>query len=150
MKKLLFCLLLTSTISSVSLPFYYLYAAETQNGYVLLAPSIVGKEGGNVTVGQDGETFTFGEYLEQIYITALIVAVIATIVTFVYGGITYIWPTPGAKSDAKTKMTNAIIGLILALTSWLLLNTINPKLTIIDGSIFGDLKKSESAPPASE
>ncbi len=122
-----------------------LFMASAAEGYVLLAPSIT-SEDGEVTVGGTGSSYSFGQYLEQIYITALIVAVIATIVSLVYGGILYIWPKPGAKSEAKTRMSNALVGLLLALTSWLLLNTINPNLLKFDDSIFGGLKKESSAP----
>lgn len=36
------------------------------------------------------------------------------------------------KTTAKQKLTNSIIGLILALSSWIILNTVNPRIVLVD------------------
>lgn len=48
----------------------------------------------------------------------------------IIGGTQYVAASinPSAKSDAKEKVTNALVGLAIILTSYLLLNSINPKL----------------------
>ncbi|OHA58890.1 MAG: hypothetical protein A2571_00720 [Candidatus Vogelbacteria bacterium RIFOXYD1_FULL_44_32] len=118
--------------------------AGAQSGYVLLSPSFIGANEGD-TVGPSG-TLSFAGYLQKIYITALSIAVFAAIITFVYAGFMYLWPKPGEKTEAKAMMWQAMIGLVLALTSYLILYTVNPNLLKFDSSIFGGLKSSAPAP----
>ncbi len=119
--------------------------AGARSGYVLLSPSFIDQESGS-TVGPSG-TLSFAGYLQRIYITALSIAVFAAIITFVYAGFLYLWPKPGEKAEAKAMMQQALIGLVLALASYLILYTVNPKLLNFDGSIFGGLKPATT--PAS-
>lgn len=59
-----------------------------------------------------------------------IVSLIA-VVNIAVAGIQYIFQeqSPGSKSKAKKRLTSSIIGLILAFSSWVILNTVNSKLT---------------------
>ncbi|MDQ5958078.1 MAG: hypothetical protein QG665_426 [Patescibacteria group bacterium] len=114
--------------------------AGSKSGYILLSPDFIGMGEGTM-VGPKGN-ISFAYYLQSLYIAALSIAVFAAIITFVYAGFKYLWPKPGEKTEAKDMMTQALIGLILALTSYLILYTVNPKLLKFDSSIFGGLKSN--------
>lgn len=76
-----------------------------------------------------GATPSLGEYLASIFRMAIVVIVILAVIMIVFHGIAY--ATTGAinkKDDHREGVKNAILGLVLALGSWLLLNTISPRL----------------------
>lgn len=76
-----------------------------------------------------GPTPSLGEYLASIFRMAIVVIVILAVLMIVYHGVAY--ATTGAvgkKDDHRKGVGNAILGLVLALGSWLLLNTISPRL----------------------
>ncbi len=71
-----------------------------------------------------------GDYIEKIYIYLLGLVGIAALIMFIIGGIMYMTARDNASQvgTAKNYLWNAVLGLVLALVSWLLLNTINPDL----------------------
>src|SRR3990167_3721226 len=97
------------------------YAAVNTTEYIVLEP----------LPGQSAnQSVTGASYFSTLYTAALSVAVALALVMIVIGGIQYStsFANPGAKEDAKKRITGALIGLVLALVSWLILNTINPAL----------------------
>ncbi len=93
-----------------------------QEDYVPLAPlPFEGLSG--------GPTPTLGEYLASIFRMSLVVVVILAVLMIVFHGIALtVTASAGKKSDHKDGVKNAIFGLLLAMGSWLLLNTISPNL----------------------
>jgi len=73
----------------------------------------------------------FGTYVNAFYIYFAGVAGILAVVMIMYGGFHYITSlgNPQRMNQGKEIISNALIGLILVLTSYLLLNIINPRLT---------------------
>ena len=69
-------------------------------------------------------------YFKYIYQIGLGIVGIAALIMIVIGGIIYMTSAGNAsqKSEAKDRITNAILGLILALSAYLILYTINPDL----------------------
>jgi len=93
-----------------------------QEEYIPLAP--LPFEGLN-----GGSTPTLGEYLASIFRMGIVVVVILAVLMIVFHGIALaVTASAGKKSDHKDGVKNAIFGLLLAMGSWLLLNTINPQL----------------------
>lgn len=93
-----------------------------QENYVPLAP--LPFEGLN-----GGSTPDLGSYLAAIFRTGIVIAIILAVLMIVFHGIAY--ATTGAiqkKDDHREGVWNAIMGLLIALGAWLLLNTINPEL----------------------
>ncbi len=92
------------------------------NGYVLLEPSILVQGG--------GKSASPADYLENIFYFMIGTAGVLAVLVFAIGGIQFMvsGATPSAKKEGQEKMTAAIFGLILALGTWLILNTINPDL----------------------
>lgn len=76
------------------------------------------------------ETSSVGGYLSNIYLIGIGLAGVLAVLMIVIGGIQYVASgiSPSAKEDAKGKITSAILGLLLALLSYIILNTINPDL----------------------
>ncbi len=83
-----------------------------------------------VTVGNLIHVQTIGQYIVGVYTYGLGIAATLAMVMVVVGGFQYMVArgNPSAIGAAKSRITNAVIGLILALGSYALLNTINPQL----------------------
>lgn len=75
----------------------------------------------------------FGRYVSAFYIFFAGVAGILAVVMIMYGGFHYIVSlgNPQRMKEGKDVINNAIIGLMLVLTSYLILYTINPNLTTL-------------------
>ncbi|OGZ46201.1 MAG: hypothetical protein A3C84_01640 [Candidatus Ryanbacteria bacterium RIFCSPHIGHO2_02_FULL_48_12] len=103
----------------------FAHAAEIQ--YNLLAPL----PGGSNQVSGDQ---AFSTYARQAFAVALSAAAILALLMLVVGGIQYLGSaeSPSRLSDAKDRIWNALIGLVLAVAAWLILNTINPALVSND------------------
>ncbi len=101
----------------MSLSFINRVYAET---YTLLEPL---SSGGSTDIGS-------ADYFKTVYQTALILTVALAVLMIVVGGIQYSASSinPALKSEAKTRIYSAIGGLLLALFSYLILQTINPDL----------------------
>ncbi|MFA6253767.1 MAG: hypothetical protein WC640_00680 [Candidatus Paceibacterota bacterium] len=93
-------------------------------GYQLLEPSIILDNS-----GKQPETYGLQEYLKTAYLVLFVLVVSAVIFFFILGGLEYIMSDlPSVKLGGKDKLIKALAGLIIALTSVLLLELINPKL----------------------
>jgi len=104
--------------------FAFYVAALDAFAYVPLEPSIVS---GSKNVSPD-------DYIKNIYQIGIGIAGALAVLMIVIGGIKYIGSAanPSLKGDAKSQIWAAIGGLILALMSYIILNTINPKLVDFD------------------
>ncbi|MBI4090033.1 MAG: hypothetical protein HY421_01395 [Candidatus Kerfeldbacteria bacterium] len=72
----------------------------------------------------------FGRYVSNFYVFFAGVAGILAVVMMMWGGFHYITAAgnPQRMNEGKEIISNAVIGLVLLLTSYLLLNTVNPRL----------------------
>jgi type IV secretory pathway VirB2 component (pilin) len=95
------------------------FTVSAQNKYDLLAPIF-----GTTQIG------TIGEYLQLIYASLIGTAALLAVVYIVICGIRMMTTEAvSSKGEAKECIQNAIFGLLLAIFSWAILNTINPALT---------------------
>ncbi len=115
--------LLPSVIIGLLLSLFGGVLVASAQGYIPL----VTLPGGITTVGQP---VVLDKYLSGMIKLTIAVAGALAILMIVIGGTQYVAASINisAKSDAKDRITNSLIGLALVLSSWLLLNTINPKL----------------------
>jgi hypothetical protein len=68
------------------------------------------------------------KYLEAIFKLAIGLAALFAVIMITVGGIQYMTSESiGGKEDGKERIENAVIGLLLAISSWLILYTVNPK-----------------------
>jgi hypothetical protein len=75
-----------------------------------------------------GGTPNLATYLQGIFRMLLIVAVVLSVIMIVIAGFQYVASSanPQGKGEARKRLSGALIGLVLALGSWLLLDTVNP------------------------
>lgn len=107
------------------------FVAHAQ-GYTPLAPLP-----GTYTGAVGAETTDLTTYLSGAIKLIIGVGAATAILMTIIGGTQYVAAgiSPDAKSTAKTRITNSFIGLALILTSYLILNSINPKLVQFDLSL---------------
>ncbi|MFA6354935.1 MAG: pilin [Candidatus Paceibacterota bacterium] len=110
---------------------------ENKSVYTMLAPI------GNITCMDSSEenkiskkclTNNIGEYLNVIFKLAIGICAALAVIMLILNGVKYMGDESiFGKTEAKSKMFGAIIGLLIALGAWALLNTINPALTGVGG-----------------
>jgi|GEM_PF-6466228 len=101
------------------------------------------------TLGTDGkqilECTGIAQYIAIVYQWAVAFAAILAVLAFTYAGI--LWLTAGGDqgktTESKKVMGNAIIGLLLALGSYLLLATINPNLVAFNPLVVPGIARIE-------
>lgn len=92
---------------------------DPANTYTLLAPI------GNLTTAPNN----FGDYVNTIFKIAIGLCAALAVIMIVIGGIQYMGDESiFGKTEAKSSITRAILGLLIALGAYALLNTINPDL----------------------
>jgi len=92
---------------------------------------------------QPVERTNAGNYIKGMFMLIIAIAGGLAVITIIFGGIKYMSSDAiGGKSDAKKTIQNAIGGLLLAISAWLILTTINPNLKNFD------LKLKTTSPPA--
>jgi hypothetical protein len=72
-----------------------------------------------------------GDMVKYFYEWAIVIGGIATFISLVSGGFKYLSSAgnPNIIKESREQMGSAVMGLVLLLSSWLILNTINPDLT---------------------
>ncbi|MGC9048745.1 MAG: hypothetical protein ACP5IX_00780 [Patescibacteria group bacterium] len=98
--------------------------------------------------GQRGYSIPWiGEYIVAIYKWSVGAIAIIAVVMIMIGGFQWLMAggNVGIISDAKSRITYAVIGLILILGSNLVLSSINPNLTIFKPLIIGKIERIELA-----
>jgi hypothetical protein len=109
-------------LASIFSPSSYAYAAFDK--YAVLTP-IPGLQGGTV----DTSGANLAPYLGNLYNLGVAGAAGLAVIMVIWGGIEYITSVASeGKSGGKERITSAILGLLLALGSYIILNTINPDL----------------------
>jgi Type IV secretion system pilin len=105
--------------------------------------------GGSSLITFTGDTGPIAEYIKAIYAYAVGAVGIVAAVVLMIGGL--MWITAGGNassvSEAKSMITASLTGLVLVLTSYLLLNQVNPSLVNLSSDIT-TIKPPEVAPAA--
>lgn len=72
-----------------------------------------------------------GDLIASYYQFALLAGVVLAFGVIVYGGVKYVLAVgnPSTQSDARDQVTQALLGLLLLLGAYIILNTINPNIT---------------------
>src|SRR3990167_9155313 len=87
------------------------------------------------TTNEEGKT-DIQTYIPGIFKLAIGIASVLAVLMIIIGGVEYITTDAiQGKSDGKERIRNALWGLVLVLVSWILLYTINPKLTVFNLNI---------------
>jgi hypothetical protein len=76
---------------------------------------------------------SLGDYVNALYIAAISIAAVLAVLRIIYAGVQYmLTDVVTQKGAAKKTIRNALIGLILIVAAFLILNTINPQLTSLN------------------
>ena len=90
--------------------------------------------------GVDNGSFTY--FIQNSFYLLIGVAGVLAVIMIMLGGIQYMSTDAiGGKEEGKEKITKALLGLLLAIGAWLILNTINPNILSLD------LSTEEILPP---
>jgi len=78
-------------------------------------------------------TVPLGEYVKYIFYFAIAISGLLAFGALIYGGVRYLTSAgnPAAMADAKDQVFAGILGLVILLSSYLILNTVNPQLVIL-------------------
>ena len=135
-KFILFLLLLVFSFSLLS--FISADAKELETSY----PGIGGQPG----LSDDA---TLPEYVKYIFQISFIIIALASFAVLIYGGFVFLTSSgsPVAHNEGKNWLLSGILGLVIALCSYLILNAINPELLKIR---FGDLTGSDTTTPLTD
>ncbi len=119
MKRILLIILFLSFFSLVGICF-------AQTSLEVDYPSIRGYE---ITE----ETVTFGKYIKYIYLFVIAISGFIGLGVLIWAGFKYMTSSgnPERMGDAKDWITRALIGLLIIFLSWIIVNTINPELTVL-------------------
>lgn len=79
------------------------------------------------------------DYIRYIFQFSLFLGAIIAFSSFIYGGVRYLTSagSPSAQKDAKSQISAGVLGLIILVSAYLILNTINPQLVALKVSLPG-------------
>lgn len=79
-------------------------------------------------------TTDFNNYLQTIINICIAVTATLSVIMLIIGGLQYVFSSVSetTKKDAKERITNAILGILIVLSGYLILSTIDPKLLKLD------------------
>jgi len=137
--KFIFVLIIVFFFLSISSSFVLAAEKELETEY----PEI---EGEKIT-----KETTLPEYVKYIFKFSFIIVAVAALAVLIYGGFRYLFSagSPAAKSEAISWLSGGILGLILLLSSYLILITINPELIILEIPGLGEYQPGTSTTPSS-
>ena len=127
---------------------FYGVTSAVDTGYVTLEPGFWNGLGGtsnNATSSYTVNTANLGDFLSKIFNFGIAIAVALSVVVISIGGIQYMTTDSwNKKEEGKERIRNALMGLGLALISWLILFTINPCLVTFSGTTLNNTQCSNT------
>ena len=128
MKKISIYILITLILIPVS--------SKAVDTYTLLEPLPCIAGATNCTSGSTTPTMDLQGYIGYVFKFAIAAAAFLAVVMITYGGFEYMLAESITnKSDARKKFQNAAVGLLMALASYLILRTIDPRLVAINTTL---------------
>jgi len=113
--------------------FFILFSALILSFFALFALAKLEIQYPDVGGGLPEEKTNFTDYVKYIFNFSMIVAGVLAFGTLVFSGFKILTSPdqPSVISDARTKIISAFIGIVILLSSYLILTTLNPSLSII-------------------
>jgi hypothetical protein len=92
------------------------------------------------------------DYIRYIFQLSLFVGALIAFGSFIYGGVRYLISggSPSAQKDAQSQMSAGILGLIILISTYIILNTINPQLVTFEVSLPPGISTTLRAPAPSK
>lgn len=111
-------------------------AAPIPAEYTLLEPLPCIPTAASPCASATMRTIDVTTYVNYIFRLAIALAAFLAVFMFTVGGFQYMMSEAmGSKSEAKSRMTNSVLGLLAALASYLILYTIDPRLVQVNANI---------------
>lgn len=128
MKKIFLIILISLTLTPL--------ISKAQD-YTLIEPlPCIADTGNNCSPGETIKKISLNTYIDYVFKFSIALAAFLAVVMIIFGGFQYMTSeVPGIKSDGKDKIKNAIFGLIMILASYLILQTIDPRLVEVTTEI---------------
>ncbi len=128
MKKIFLIILISLTLTPL--------ISKAQE-YTLIEPlPCIADTGNNCSPGETIKKISLNTYIDYVFKFSIALAAFLAVVMIIFGGFQYMTSeVPGIKSDGKDKIKNAIFGLIMILASYLILQTIDPRLVEVTTEI---------------
>ena len=124
---MIFSLFTTATLVSLAHP------AHAQSTYTLLEPLPTITETGASVMGKE---INLNDYINYAINLLIAISAAAAVFMIVWGGLLYMTTDSwNGKSEGKEKVTNAIIGLLMVLSTYIILKTVNPALVAIPATL---------------
>ena len=141
----LLCAFLYSLLFIIYSPLVLAQDSTQGTEYKLLAPIPLGKKLDSVS-----NSANTSNYLQSLVRLAIAIAGAAAVLRIIWAGTQYMTSDAfGVKSDAKNTIQNALYGLLLAVSAYLILATVNPKLVNISLDIPGQTIAPTTIPSGS-
>jgi len=145
-KKILFSIIFLSALVTAQGQISLASNGQTSpSNYTLLEPLPCVRIGANTpcTPGTMQESINFENYIQYVFNLLIALASAAAVFMIVWGGFqTMTSDAWFEKKEGKNKITNALLGLVLILCSYLILKTIDPRLVAIPKTLVEPLKIS--------
>jgi hypothetical protein len=140
--QLLGILFIASLIFSFAQPVVAQSTAGLPDSYTLLEPlPCIPSEGITCAPGELKKTVNFKEYVQYMFNLFIAIAAVSAVFMIVWGGFQYMTSDAfNDKNEGLKKAKNAILGLLLVLCSFLILQTIDPRLVQISDTFVPQLK----------
>jgi len=128
--------------------FFFLFIASSS---IFAAERVLETEYPEIGEEKITKETTLPEYVRYVFKFSLIIAAVAGLAVLIYGGFRYLFSagSPTAKSEAISWLSGGILGLILLLSSYLILITINPELIILEIPGLGEYQPAPLTTPSS-
>ncbi|PIZ55924.1 hypothetical protein COY23_03810 [bacterium (Candidatus Torokbacteria) CG_4_10_14_0_2_um_filter_35_8] len=107
--------------------------------FAFITPSITYGYELNVPLLGTTEINSIGDYIKLIFNVAMVLAGLAAVIMIIFGGYKYMTSAGNAQAaeDAKGRITNSLLGLILVVGTYTILRTISPGLVMFPGLRMG-------------
>lgn len=102
-------------------------------------------------LGFNGSQSDVGGYISALLKIAVVLGGLAAVASLAFGGITYmVSEVVDKKSAARRRIMAAFFGLVLVVSSWLILNTINPQLVNLNMYFYPTAGLQNSITPSAQ
>ncbi len=113
----------------ITLGYNTVFADSSLSGYTALAPIPGISDSATLSAGGSSSTTTVSTVLKGVFVFAIGFSAAAAVFMIVLGGIQYMsTDSITGKRTGKDRIQKALLGLAIVISSWVILNTINPKI----------------------
>ena len=126
------------------------FIINTLSVFILLIPVVLFAQADSsklVEIPIQGSDDGLGGYINTLYFLAISIAAILAVIKLIIGGVKYmLTDVVTSKADAKSEIKGALLGLLLIISAFVILNTINGQ--IIENRALDGIDKVDQSTPA--